>query len=333
LLDAYIVGLEVIMRIREAVNYSHYNIGWHSTRTLGTIGAAAAAARLMRLDAEAAAHAVSLETSMCGGFTSQFGTTGKPLHVGLAAQAGIMAASLAVSGATAGAGVLDGPVSLASLMMTSGDANFAALDRLGAPWGIEEHGLSIKVHSSCGYTDRAVDAALRLRAQNGIDLDAIATINVSMTKPHRAIVPFDDPRTPPEALFSAPYTVALALMTGAVTPGDFTAAAVANPAVRTLAAKVLVESRTPLRPDIGMDLDDPDTLEITFGNGSVLSTEVATPRGTPPDPLSADEVLSKFRRCAATSVERPAVDAIADTCARLDQLADVRQLTALLVAR
>ncbi len=333
LLDAYIVGLEAIMRLGEAVNYSHYNLGWHSTRTLGTIGAAAAAARLMRLDAGRAAHAVSLATSMGGGYTSQFGTTAKPLHAGLAAQDGLMAASLAAAGATSGAGALDGPVSLASLMAAPGEARFEAFDRLGAPWGIEEHGVSIKIHSSCGYTHRAIDGALRLRAQNRIVLGEIAAIRVGLVEAHRAILPFDAARTPSEAMFSVPHTVALALVRGAVIPADFTDAAIADPTIRALAAKVTVETRVARRSKVNVDPDDPDLVEITLTDGSTLATAVAVPRGAPANPLSPDEVLAKFHRCAVISVAADRATAIADVCARLERLADVRELTALLSAR
>jgi 2-methylcitrate dehydratase PrpD len=315
------------------VNFSHYDMGWHSTRTLGTIGAAAAAARLMRLNAGRAAHAVSLATSMGGGYTSQFGTTAKPLHAGLAAQGGLMAASLAAAGATSGAGALDGPVSLASLMAAPGEARFDGFDRLGAPWGIEQHGLSIKIHSSCGYTHRAIDGALRLRAQNRIEPGEIAAIRVGLVEAHRAILPFDTARTPAEALFSVPHTVALALIRGAVTPADFTDAAVADPAIRALAAKVTVETRKPRAPGINMDPDDPDPVEITLAGGATLATAVAAPRGAPSDPLSPDEVLAKFHRCAAVSVAADRAEAIAETCARLERLADARELTVLLSAR
>ena len=333
LLDAYIVGLEAIIRLGEAVNFSHYDLGWHSTRTLGAIGVAAAAARLMRLNAGQAAHAVSLATSMGGGYTSQFGTTAKPLHAGLAAQGGLMAASLAANGATSGAGVLDGPVSLASLMAAPDEARFEALDRLGAPWGIEEHGLCIKIHSSCAYTHRAIDGALRLGTQNRIELGEIAAIRVGLIEAHRAILPFDVARTPAEALFSLPHTVALALIRGAVTPADFTNAAIADPAIRALGARVTVETRVPRRPKINMDADDPDPVEITLADGTVLATAVGAPKGTPSDPLSPDEVLAKFHRCAAVSVDAAQAGAVAETCARLDKLPDVRELTALLSAR
>jgi 2-methylcitrate dehydratase len=127
--------------------------------------------------------------------------------------------------------------------------------------------------------------------------------------------------------------VALALVRGAVTPSDFTDSAVADPAIRALAAKVTVETRKPRRPEINADTDDPDPVEITLTDGSTLATAVAAPRGAPYDPLSPDEILAKFHRCAAASVERARAEAIAGTCARLDRLADVRELTALLLAR
>ncbi len=333
LLDAYIVGLEAIMRLGEAVNLSHYNMGWHSTRSLGTIGAAAAVSRLMHLDAGQAAHAVSLATSMGGGFTSQFGTTAKPLHAGLAAQGGLMAASLAAAGATSGAQTLDGPVSLASLMAAPGEVRFGAFDRLGAPWGIEQHGICIKVHSSCGYTHRAIDGALRLRARHRIEPGEIASIRVGLVEAHRAILPFDVARTPAEALFSVPHTVAPALIRGAVVPADFTDAAVSDHVVQALAAKVTVETRKPLRPAINIDPDDPDPIEITLTDGATLETSVAVPRGAPSDPLSPDEVLAKFHRCAAVSAAKSRAEGIAELCIRLDRLADIRELTALLAAR
>ena len=333
LLDAYIVGLEAIMRLGEAVNFSHYNLGWHSTRTLGTIGAAAAAARLMRLDAGRAAHAVSLATSMGGGYTSQVGTTAKPLHAGLAAQGGMVAAAMAAAGASSGPGALDGPVSLASLMVAPGEARFDGFDRLGVPWGIEQHGLSIKIHACCSYIHRAIDGVLRLRAQNRIKLGEIAAIRVGLIEAHRAILPFDAARTPAEALFSVPHTVALALIRGAVTSADFTDAAIADPTIRALAAKVTVETRVARRSKVNVDPDDPDLVEITLTDGSTLATAVAVPRGAPANPLSPDEVLAKFHRCAAASVDTARATAIADACARLERLADVRELTVLLAAR
>ena len=85
-LDAYIAGLQILGRVGQGVNPAHRNRGWHATATVGTIGAAAACARLLRLDAETAGHALSIATSMAAGFMSQFGTMTKPVHAGLAAK-------------------------------------------------------------------------------------------------------------------------------------------------------------------------------------------------------------------------------------------------------
>jgi hypothetical protein len=101
-LDAYIAGLQILGRTGQGVNPAHRNRGWHATATVGAIGAAAACARLLRLDDERAAAALSVATSMAAGFMSQFGTMTKPLHAGLAAKAGVLAASLARTGLTAG---------------------------------------------------------------------------------------------------------------------------------------------------------------------------------------------------------------------------------------
>src|SRR5690606_7423958 len=116
-IDAYIVGLQILGRIGQGVNPTHRNRGWHATATIGVMGATAACARLMQLDAETCARALSIATSMSSGFMSQFGTEMKPVHAGLAAKGGIMAASLARAGVTAGRDTLDGRTGMNHLMV------------------------------------------------------------------------------------------------------------------------------------------------------------------------------------------------------------------------
>ena len=161
LLDAYLVGVEVVARVGDAVNMHHYNLGWHSTATLGGLAAAAACARLKGLDAERAANALSLSTSMSTGYISQFGTSGKPLHAGLAAKAGLLACALADNGATGQRDALDGEVSFSSLLVPDAETRFdTALGKLGDPWYMDERGLVLKIYPACGYNHRAIDGAL-----------------------------------------------------------------------------------------------------------------------------------------------------------------------------
>src|SRR5690606_3313783 len=110
-------SLQILGRVGQGVNPVHRNRGWHATATVGAIGAAAACARLLALDAVRAGHALSIATSMAGGFMSQFGTMMKPVHAGLAAKAGVMAASLARNGMKAGTETLDGPTGMNRLMV------------------------------------------------------------------------------------------------------------------------------------------------------------------------------------------------------------------------
>src|SRR5690606_20740610 len=113
-IDAYIAGLQIMGRVGQGLNPAHRNRGWHAT---ATVGAAGACARLLRLGEREAAFGLSISTSMAGGFMSQFGTSTKPLHAGLAAKAGVLAASLARRGVDAGLATLDGPTGMNRLMV------------------------------------------------------------------------------------------------------------------------------------------------------------------------------------------------------------------------
>src|SRR5438132_1680423 len=138
----------VLDTVGVALNPRHYERGWHCTSTLGTIGAAAAASRLMGLDAAAAGHAVAIAASEASGVKENFGTMVKPLHAGLAARNGVLAALLARHGMTASGAAIDGPQGFLAAM----DASLVALDEvaadLGARWEILDTGITVKLYPS-----------------------------------------------------------------------------------------------------------------------------------------------------------------------------------------
>ena len=111
-LEAFLTGFEVECKIAEAIHPSHYKKGFHSSGTVGTFGAAAAAAKLLGLDADKTAHALAIAASTAAGIRVNFGTMTKPLHVGRASQNGVVAAELAARGFTGGKDALDPPVGL-----------------------------------------------------------------------------------------------------------------------------------------------------------------------------------------------------------------------------
>jgi 2-methylcitrate dehydratase PrpD len=311
LLDAHTCGVETVMRIGEAVNMSHYNLGWHSSATIGSFGAAAACCRLLRLNAAKTANALSLTTSMGTGYVSQFGTMAKPLHVGFAAKNGVVAALLAENGATASVEALDGPVSFASLLVEPGEAQFvSALARMGLPWGIEEHGLAVKIHPACGYTHRAIDAALALRSAHASRLVAIDKIDVILPDFYLAILPFHMPESEMQALFSPAYCVASALLSGTSSVEDFRAEAIARPEVRALVARTTVLGRVPLDRSRNLDPADPDVVRVTLANGDVLEQAVGVPKGAPANALSEAELHQKFFHCARHSLSPVQTEAV-----------------------
>jgi 2-methylcitrate dehydratase PrpD len=295
-LDAYIVGLEVIARVGEAVNMSHYLRGWHATATLGVLGAAAAAARLLGLDATRAATAISLATSMSAGFQSQFGTMAKPLHAGLAAKSGLLAASLAEAGMSASPRTLDGPVGLGALMSSSPNG-FAGLEkRLGRPLAILEYGLCVKWHPCCYYAARSLDAILDLKREHPVN-EHVKEILIRIPARNARIVAIERPATPDEARFSLRYCVAATVIHGELRAADFTVERVRSVDIESLMRRIRIESYDSDPAAADLSATDPDTVTIRFEDGSVAARSVAYPKGHARAPLSDAELMQKLAAC------------------------------------
>ena len=330
LLDAFLVGLEVIFRLGEAVNMGHYKLGWHTTSTLDSFGATAAVCRLWGLDAAATAAALSLTTSLGSGYVSQFGTAAKPLHAGFSAKTGLVAASLGRSGATAYGGALDGEVSFRTLLVPPGEARFEeALAKLGDPWGTEEFGLGAKIYPSCGYTHRSIDCAIELNQKLGIhSADEVACATASLPDFHLAILPFGVPNDRTEALFSTAYCVALALVTGDNRIADFSDEAVKRQDILALADRVAVEARAPRRPEINLDPHDPDKLDVVMRDGRRASAAVGIWSGAPGRALDPAQFESKFRECLSLSGEiaSEGMDRVLEAVSGLDKRSSIREL-------
>ena len=300
--EAYAVGFEVIARLGLAMNFDHYDRGWHSTATFGPIGAAAAAARLLGLDPGRTTHALSLAVSQAVGYTCQFGANAKPLQAGFAAKAGLMAARLAEKGLTGQPQVLEGPTGFRALASDCDEARFAAaFAGLGAPLALQTHGLVFKAYPSCGYTHRLVDCAIALRREADFELSDIEAITASLPDFHAAILPFHMPNDRREALFSVPYCVATALARGGLSFEDFHGAPWEAPLRQRLIESVRLEIRNPKNPGLNYDSADPDWLEVALRDGRLLRKTCAFPLGAPQNPMSRERILAKFEANAGSN--------------------------------
>jgi len=292
--DAWIIGTEVIMRIGQAVNMTHYELGWHTTNTIGALGAAAACARLMSLDASKACHAISLSTSMIGGFTLQFGTTAKPMHAGLASKTGVMSASLAARNATAQKAVFEEDAGFLSAMTHATPAQLQeALTELGKNYAIAQFGLHIKKYPSCGGTHLVIEACQKIREKHQVSSADIASVDTSISDIAYSILPYRVPNNRTEALFSVPWCAAVALVDGDVGVPSFQPEALARPNLLDLSARISVNEH-PRSPGVAFHPDFPDVVTVRLKDGQSFTETVSYPLGSPPRPLATSDLRSKF---------------------------------------
>jgi 2-methylcitrate dehydratase PrpD len=327
-LDAYVVGYETMACIGKAVNMVHYERGWHSTATLGALGATAACARLMRMDFEGCAAALSIATSMVAGFKSQFGSMTKPLHAGIAAKNGILASRLGRSGITASTSTLDGPWSILTLMAGDTARGFdLALAELGAPLAIEKFGLVTKRFPTCGYTHRAISGLLQLRNQHHIDAAQVTHIEVEITHRNKQVLMYPQPQTEAEARFSMPYCIATALYSGDVTEADFCQAAIDRVDLRDLMSHITLLSY-PSDPNVSdSSHEEPDHVRMWLKDGSQFEITVGHVPGGPSNPLSEQELNAKLHQLASPVIGERLAGELKTALSNFAILPDVHAVT------
>src|SRR5688572_16152947 len=178
-LEAFLTGFEVECKISEAIHPHHYTQGFHSSGTVGTFGATTATAKLLSLTPEQCAHALAIAASSASGIRVNFGTMTKPLHVGRAAQNGLLAAEWAADGFTGGSDALDGPWGFFKLLsFGSGFDADRIVGVLGNPHTIVSPGVSIKPYP-CGVLGHpSMDAMRTLVVTHDVKPETIHAIRL-----------------------------------------------------------------------------------------------------------------------------------------------------------
>ncbi len=328
ILDAHIVGVEVIQRLGEAMNMNHYRRGWLSTLTLGSVGATAACARLCRFDHATAVAALSLSASMASGLINQGGFLAKQLHPGLAAKNGVMACAFAAAGITASAQAIDGPISLANTMGDYHPEKFdLAMAKLGDPWSITEYGLIMKAYPSCGYTHRVIDAAIDIHHRLGTDTENIRSVKISVPDYFLDLLVYSNPNSAAQAMFSAEYSVAFAMVHGDFGFAALKDNAITDPELTRLCNLTRVLPRAPRNPDITLDPKDPDFVEVQLNDGNTYRSDIPSPVGSPANPMSETRLRAKFDACLESHGDLVDCNDIWTLLSQIDQLEDANLLT------
>ncbi|HYI49632.1 MAG TPA: MmgE/PrpD family protein [Allosphingosinicella sp.] len=340
-LDAYVVGLQILGRVGQGVNPAHRNRGWHATATVGAIGAAAACARLLGLDARRAAYAASIATSMAAGFMAQFGTMTKPLHAGLAAKSGVLAASLARAGIDAGLATLDGPTGMNRLMVgpdyeelrdtlthvEHGQNLRFETSQVGEPLLILSSGLKLKRFPNCGSAHRAMDGLIALREAHGFAAGDVAAIHVRAPVTHLNNLMYQVPQDALQAKFSLEYALATILVTGNATLADFTGEAVARADLAALYPRI---HRHPVDKAEG---EFPTEVEVILKDGRALETPVPWPAGSLAVPFTDAQLWAKYDGCVAPILPPARAAALRAALEALSDLASIAPLTEPLYGR
>ena len=323
--DAFIVGVEVMARLGEAVNMTHYFKGWHTTSTLGPPAAAAACARLLGLDAARTTAALSLATSLASGAKRQFGTMAKPLHAGLAAKNGIVAAALAEAGVTAAEDAYEGARGFVDLFAgVPRERLEAAVADFDAPPAIERYGLWQKVYPCCGSAHRPLDALLALRDEGALGPQAVAGIDALLPEIAVQNLPYRDPADAMQARFSLPYLLASALVDGRLALDAFTESALARPEVRALTPRVHARPDPAQPGDTNVDaVPLRATVTLRLAGGETRSRTVRDPRGHPARPLGQTDLHAKFVDCASRALPPTRHDAAFEALAGLARAPDL----------
>jgi 2-methylcitrate dehydratase PrpD len=334
-LDAYIVGLEAMQVVGTGVNIAHYEKGWHTTCTIGVIGAAGAAARLAGLDADGIQRALSLGFSHASGSKVQFGTMAKPFHAGMAAKNALMAARYAEARITAVGEPLDSPWGFRDLYIGN-DASPGYTDaaaQLDPPLAIERFGLKVKVHPDCASTHCAVDGVLDVMAEHGLNADDIDTVETIVNKISFDNLMFPEPQSEMEARFSMEYAIALAVIKGVLKLADFRPDAIGDAAVRAWLPRVkmtLSPADDPLpSADNGRE---PAKVSVKTKDGRIFGAFKQRARGVLQNPLSDDEMWAKFDDCVAGIMDAGQADEIRSCLGSFEDLENVGDMMRLLRA-
>lgn len=279
LVDAYLSGYEAIGRVGAAAADEQRARGWHTTATIGVLGATVAAGRILGLPCDRVVHSLGIATSMASGVQANFGSVTKPLHAGWAAGNGVMAAELAAAGFEAG------PAALTS------DASY--LEVFGGMWPPPDAGgpyidagIRFKPYPCCGSATGLVDCALALfPSVGGLPISAITC---RMPPQINRTLRYGEPARGDQARFSAEYCVARALTRGALTEADFRTG-FAVPPLMGKVTRVLDETVPPNAKDV--------TVTVRLADGRELSASSTAPKGHPANPMSEPDLRAKFTAC------------------------------------
>jgi len=326
LLTAYLIGFEIECKLGLSLAPKLYQNGWHATSVYGCLGAAAAAAKLLKLPRKQIGNCMGIAASLASGLRANLGSMTKPLHVGNCCQNGVTAALLAKEGLTASAEALDGDLGFCKTF-AGGVDHEKIIGRLGRPFDIIDPGIIFKRYPSCAETHTALDATISLAQQHNIAPEDVLSVPCTVTPLNYDVLVYSSPKTALEGKFSLHFCVAVGILRRKASLEEFQDKIVSDPEVVELMKKVTMESDPSLAEDGYTGAAT--IVNIKTNIGKEFSLRVDHAKGSPKNPLSLDELLEKYRNCAVAILSPASIDRSIHCLLELEKLERIESMITL----
>jgi 2-methylcitrate dehydratase PrpD len=336
ILTAYILGLEVEGKLALHADFKLMQARLNHQTWYGSIGAAAACAKLLRLDVAKTRMALGIAGNFACGLSANHGSMAGAMAAGNACRNGVIAALMAQEGITANANIIEAKNGFYDTLVGPGhyDAERMA-DGLGEPFYIESPGIGLKKYPSCYHTHRALDGIFQLLGEHHLSDKDVAEVDVATSERAMRVLAFSEPATAYQAKFSMPHCIAAAVVDKQVTLETFTDHKFEDRSIVEARKKVYLSfPDVPIWPglaDVGPDTEfvgNPVTIRTT--DGRTYNARVDIPRGDPALPLTDDELLDKYRDCARSQLRADEMERSVDLVLGLERVADIATLMATL---
>lgn len=291
-ITALVVGYQVAIQVGMLLNPEHREKGFHSTGTCGTLGAAAAAAKILDLNKNAVLNSLGIAGTQAAGLleSDHSGSMAKHLHAGRAAQSGVLSAFLAKEGFTGAHSIIEGNEGILKTMSSEDVLQKKDTWKIG----IEKYEILrvyFKKYPVCRHLHSSLDATLNIMNSNSINPADIQDITVET---YEIAASHDNyqPRSLEGIRQSLPFNIAIAVREGNLSIGEISESSKDNKIIET-ASKVKIK--------IDNDLNNlyptkrPSRVTIRC-EGNVYTERVDLAKGEPENPFSKDELLTKFRK-------------------------------------
>jgi len=338
ILTAYVIGLEIEGKLALYADFKLMQARLNHQTWYGSIGAAAACAKLLKLNLEKTRMALGIAANYACGLSVNHGSMAGAMAAGNACRNGVTAALMAEAGITANPNMIEAKNGFYDTLVGAGHYDAQRMVAgLANPFYIESPGIGLKKYPSCYHTHRALDGVFQLLGEHRISDKDIAEVDVGTSERAMRVLAFTEPATPYQAKFSMPYCIAAAVVDQQVTLETFTPSKFADRNIVETTKKVhLSFPDVPIWPglaDVGPDTEfvgNPVTIRTTDGRS--YNARVDIPRGDPALPLTDDELLVKFRDCARSQLQPEEIERSVELALGLERVADIKALTTVLSA-